>query len=432
MQTIYNDGHEIQDHTTRHDYKCATHVDTLDDGEDVWIEYTFATLAEWDSLCERSLFILDSLGISVKGWNQPGGAGVGTIPDKPTWKWLGAVNDSLYDLIAKRYTYIVGSGVYRNTAHLNLRGHNYPDRFPLFNVPHRTIDEVPIEDIKREIADAVAAGLWYPAVAHTRDYDISSKVTQLIEWIDECDIPVLRVDEACERVLYGHPDPLENQFPQARMLTDLDGNGKPDGFMGDCLLDTLTACPVDSAFCMKVFGEIEFYCYGPQVGVSSFSIWAKGNLGSRIRISYQILDFDWLALSSYVGSWIETDTVWTKIDSTSDYMFNIVVGDEADRIRFLLYVDGDDTVSICYPELYLQAKAGLRRWEHEVLVYPNPVWRGESIIVPWDDFLVLDVMGRVVGSGLRRGDLETRGLAPGVYLIYRRGSNERIKLVLIE
>ena len=60
-QEIYAAGHEIQDHTTRHDYLWATHVDTLDDGVPEWLECTFADVTTWDSLCQRSLFILDSL-----------------------------------------------------------------------------------------------------------------------------------------------------------------------------------------------------------------------------------------------------------------------------------------------------------------------------------------------------------------------------------
>ena len=63
MQEMYLAGHEVQDHTTRHDHMWATYVDTVDDETIEWIPYTFADVATWDSLCERSLFILDSLGI---------------------------------------------------------------------------------------------------------------------------------------------------------------------------------------------------------------------------------------------------------------------------------------------------------------------------------------------------------------------------------
>ena len=56
MRQIYLAGHEIQDHTTRHDYMWATHVDTLDDGVTDWIEYTFADVATWgQSLRAESL-----------------------------------------------------------------------------------------------------------------------------------------------------------------------------------------------------------------------------------------------------------------------------------------------------------------------------------------------------------------------------------------
>jgi hypothetical protein len=81
----------------------ATHIDTLDDGITDWIPYTFANVATWDSLCERSLFIIDSLGIAVTGWNQPGGTTQGTVPGHPEWSTASGVNDSLYGVIAGKY-----------------------------------------------------------------------------------------------------------------------------------------------------------------------------------------------------------------------------------------------------------------------------------------------------------------------------------------
>ena len=55
---------------------------------------------------------------------------------------VGACDDSLYAVIGSRYAYAVGFGVPTNTVHLNLRGHNCPDRFPFFNLSHITIDNM--------------------------------------------------------------------------------------------------------------------------------------------------------------------------------------------------------------------------------------------------------------------------------------------------
>ena len=169
MVEMYQAGHEVQDHTTRHDYMWTTHVDTVDDGIDDWIPYTYADVATWDSLCQRSLYLLDSLGMEAMGWNYPGGGGA--APGHPGWHWYGWVNDSMYTTVSNYYPYAIGAGIYPHTAHLNLRGHNCPDRFPFFSVPHVTIDGVDIGEIKRGIADAVASGLWYLAVSHAQNLD---------------------------------------------------------------------------------------------------------------------------------------------------------------------------------------------------------------------------------------------------------------------
>lgn len=276
IKEIYKAGHEIQDHTTRHDWMWATHVDTLDDGVTEWIPTLLATPAQWDSLCQRSRYVLDSLGIAVVGWNQPGGGcDFGQIPGYPGWASKNDTSYCMYSVAASYYSYAIGCGVFSNTAHLNLRGHNCPDRFPLFNVPHETIDGRGLSGIKRDIADAVASGLWYLAVSHSWCMENVRRSRLLIDWLAGTDIEVVTCREGVERIRWGVADPAANQIPQAAMLHDRDRNGKPDGFTGDCSWDTLTAPPVEGVRCLRVSGAVEFFAHGPQAGKSAFSVWVK-------------------------------------------------------------------------------------------------------------------------------------------------------------
>jgi peptidoglycan/xylan/chitin deacetylase (PgdA/CDA1 family) len=401
MQEIYQAGHEVQDHTTRHNYLWASHVDTVNNGQDDWIEWTFTDSAGWDSLCERSLFILDSLGIEVVGWNYPGG-GTFSVPGHPDWRWLGAINDTMYSVIGNRYPYALGYGCPPPTAHLNLRGHNRPDRFPFFSVPHVTIDYRSMEEIKTGIADAVAAGLWYLAVGHVTTVDDVDRVDSLVQWLDEKEVEVLTCYDGWQRIEFGQPDPLVNQLPQAEMLVDLDQNNKPDGFTGLCAWDTVTVSPVANTKCLRAFGQTEFCCYGPEEGISDFSMWLKsaGQGPDTIPVVIARVDFDW----TWIGhSWtrvIASDT-WTKIDNSMYPNFTVSVENEVDRIAFRIKVAEGDTVLVAYPEFLYLPQSGLEALDRDDLpiptcwVSPNPVRRGIPLQV-WAGgrVEVYDVLGR--------------------------------------
>jgi hypothetical protein len=434
MQEMYLAGHEVIDHTTRHNYMWATHVDTVDDGVTDWIPYTFADVATWDSLCERSLFILDSLGIeNVVGWGHPGGGGPGRIPGHPDWSWLGGRNDSLYDLIATKYPYaLLGTGAASYTAHVNLRGHNCPDRFPFFHTPHVTIDRKGVQEIKTGMADAAASGLWYLAQSHVWNPDRVAKVESLVEWLDTTDIEVLKCVEGWQRIAWGDPDPFANQFPQAKMQDDLDGNNKPDGFMGSCVWDTSTASPVESTFCMTVFGDTWFYCYGPEVGPNALSLWMQSaSCNSAVRIKWYTYDFEQVVLGSGSNTFYP-DTAWARVDSTICPKMVIDVEDEVDRIMFMIRPLECDSISVAYPELILNAEAGMETVEkeadgiHGLVVRPNPARCGEVVrIAPARNVVLYDVLGRHVLAPRpsHSGDafvIDTSRLAPGVYFIICR------------
>jgi hypothetical protein len=446
MQEIYQAGHEVMDHTTRHDYRWATHVDTLDDALEEWIPYAFADIATWDSLCNRSLFILDSLGIVISGWNHPGGStDPGDIPGHPEWMWRGSSNDSLYAFIGSLYEYAVASGVNVNTAHLNLRGHNCPDRYPFFNVPHRTVDGVGPLVVRTEIADAVASGLWYPALTHGETTQQLMDFGSLVCWLDQQDIEVLTCPEAIERITDGVPYPYENQLPQARMLWDRDENGKPDGFMGSCSWDTLCAVPVGGCNAMNVDGDTEFYCYGPEVGRNSFSVWMKGTFASTgsVRIIWVKLGFDWEYLEDCWNT-VTLESTWTLIDSSAYSTLAFDVEDEVDRIKFIIRpLDGFE-LRAARPSVLLSADAGVGPADvpsvpggRPLRVVPNPACCGQSVrILGTGRAAVYDVRGRRVWESCRPpGALEVEipaaAFAPGVYFIDdREGDRTPAKVII--
>jgi hypothetical protein len=430
MQEIYLAGHEVQDHTTRHDYMWATFVDTLDDGVRDLIPYTFADVATWDSLCERSLFILDSLGMDVVGWGHPGYGDVTTIPGHPSWTWQGGPNDSLYELIATKYQYaLLGSGASPYTAHLNLRGHNCPERYPFFDIPFITVDRFGAEEIKTGMADAAASGLWYVAQMHVWKEIRVAKAESLMEWLDSAGIDVLRCVEGWQRIAYGEPDPLPNQFPQARMLVDRDGNNKPDGFSGLCAWDTSSASPVESTYCLIMYGDTEFYCYGPEVGRNALSLWIRSaSCNTGVRVIWVAFDFDRTVLASGYNTF-HPDTAWVRVDSTVCPNMTIDVADEVDQIKIIVRPLECDSISMAYPELILLPNAGVETGEkgaggiQRLMVRPNPATCGEAVrITPARNVILYDVMGRHVLTPNPSADgdalvIDTSPLAPGVYFI---------------
>jgi len=445
IQEIARAGHEILDHTTRHDYTWATHVDTLKDGVDDYIPWTFADVATWDSLCERSLYILDSLGIACSGWNQPGGCShYRTIPGQPDWMWQGRENDSLYSLIGGKYSYGVGYGVSPMTAHLNLRGHNCPERFPFFNVPHQTIDGSSLEEIKTGVADAVASGLWYPALSHCNATDRAFHLGMLVIWLYEQDIEVLTCSEAIDRIMNGMTDPYANQLPQAPMLLDRDLNGKPDGFTGDCAWDTSSAVPEAGCNAMDVFGDVEFCCYGPEVGRNSISVYMKTIDGTSgyVRIIYTKYAFDWELLGVRWNTVLPSEE-WTLMDSTVCSTLALDVEEEVDRIAFLIRPVGDVRVKVACPSLLLAAAAGVGAYEElmrrgaPLTIAPNPARKGEAVrVLGSSSAAVYDVGGRSIldfhsPAGALEVMLPVGELAPGVYIVRDpTGSRSPAKVVI--
>jgi hypothetical protein len=336
-------------------------------------------------------------------------------------------------------------GVWPHNAHLNLRGHNCPQRFPFFNVPHVMTDYLTLEEIRTGMADAVASGLWYCAMDHACTIAEVNKMALLMTWLDGVDIEVVRCCEGRNRIQFGYWNPLENHLPQARMLTDLDLNGKPDGFTGACAWDTLSSPPVDSCRCCRVFGQTDFTCYGPEVGRSAFSIWARSSdsTDATFTIAYAEYDFDWTILGSRVAP-VQVSGEWTRIDTTVFQKFIVYVVDGVDRVLFRIRELGEgDTIIVACPELLLVAEAGIEELDEgpgdlpRPLAAPNPVKQGNPIRVePCEEIIIYDVLGREVMR--RRPEyaqhdliIDSGRLGPGVFLIRHLRGGQAAKIVVL-
>jgi hypothetical protein len=431
MQEIYLAGNEVQDHTTRHDYMWASEVDSVDDGVREWVPYTFADVATWDSLCERSLFIVDSLGIDdVVGWGHPGGGSGTTVPGHPGWVWKGGPNDSLYDLISTKYSYgLIGATPPNYTAHLNLRGHNCPERYPFFVVPFVTADNISLDKVKTDMADAAASGIWYVVQIHPWKESLAAKAGTLMDWLDSTDIDILRCVDGWQRITTGVPDPYANQLPQARMLVDRDGNNKPDGFTGPCAWDTTSTSPVDSTFCLTILGDTEFFCYGPEVGRNALSVWMRtATRESAVQVAWVMFDFDRTPLATGYN-YFPPSPDWARVDSTVCPEMILDVFDDVDHIKIIIRPLQNDSVSVAYPELVLEPGAGVENVDEGVgsygrlMVTPNPAKCGQAVrITPARNVILYDVMGRhILASDPSTGEgaivVDTSPLAPGVYFI---------------
>ena len=448
---MYEAGHEIQDHTTRHDYMWSTHVDTLNDGVTEWLSLPIASPAQWDSLCQRSYDILDSLGIHTHGWNQPGGGNpVGTIPGHPSWAAKRDTCYVLYDIVSRYYSYAIAAGVWANTAHLNLRGHNCPDRFPFFSVPYTTLDDRDLSVSKRDIADAVASGLWYVALFHPAELAHVEKAESLIDWIEEKDIEVLTCSQGVQRVQWGSPDPAENQLPQGAMLRDLDGNGKPDGFTGSCAWDTITPPPVEGVRCMQVTGGglVDFFCYGPQTGTSGFSMWIKSPTGAPVEaaVIFSKMDFDW---NSVGDTWtlVSCGSGWIKVDSLYSQNFSVDVADEVDRILIRIVSRTADGILVADPRLtpvlgpasVPEVPGGPPGQANGLVLSPSPVRAGAPLRITTDGSAatieIYDILGRLLlvahgRPGDRWATVDTKALPPGVLFARDRSNGATAKFVV--
>jgi hypothetical protein len=211
------------------------------------------------------------------------------------------------------------------------------------------------------------------------------------------------------------------------MTSDLDGNAKPDGFTGSCILDTTSAPPLPDVNCLRAYGDVDFYCHGPEVGANAFSVWIKSlsSQPAQARIILIEVGFEWDLIDDHWTT-IMIPTEWTKFDSTSYPTLLVDVEEQVDRIKCIIRPLGSDSLLVAYPELLLVSEAGVRGSPEDaprarLRITPNPVVAGGSCCVgPASRICIYDARGRCVlcddSHPLRHVvTFDTAVLAPGVY-----------------
>ncbi|HVP58695.1 MAG TPA: hypothetical protein VMU02_11400, partial [bacterium] len=185
-----------------------------------------------------------------------------------------------------------------------------------------------------------------------------------------------------------------------------------------------------SVRCVRVFGHCETFCYGPEVGRSTFSVWAKGNPGNTFWISYQIMDFDWNLIGEGWSPIFTLGDSWTRVDTTLWAGATMTLGPEADRVEIRLLTAPSDTVLFAYPQLMVVGEAGVpdhgTKHDGPLVLSGNPVLRGTPLRVAQASVALYDVTGRRLSAACTpSGDgtygIPTSGLAPGIYFLVPEG-----------
>jgi hypothetical protein len=283
-------------------------------------------------------------------------------------------------------------------------------------------------------------------VDHAHTLEEVARIESLADWLDEADIEILRCCEGRDRIQFGYPDPMANQLPQARMLTDHDGNGRPDGFIGACLWDTVSVPPLDSCSCCRVWGPTQFTCYGPEVGDNAFSMWIRSadSAVASFALSWDEIDTDWEVLGTG-GAMVICPAGWTKIDTSLYSNMLIDIQEAADRVVFpMKFIGQGDTILIARPEFRLAAEAGIGEDRDartgpvgettRPTISPNPVHLGSpALIESTGKTHVYDVLGREVlgASGDGIFSVDTSRLGPGIFLVRHTAGGPATKFVVL-
>lgn len=213
---MHRAGHEIHDHTLDHNAAFWGNPQKR---------------VQWKEQIEQSLGILKKLGIETRGWNQPGGKGQAWTPE-------------LRDTLAPHYDYVAGRVGLKPEEMHNMHWHLKDDPLCLGYggvgswATRKTREETAkqVQRIETQIADGIQQGLVTISLWHVvSDADGSaSGLEELSRFIRDRKLPVMRMADAVRAV--QHPgeffDRYVEQMPNPDFASDIDANGRPDGYTG--------------------------------------------------------------------------------------------------------------------------------------------------------------------------------------------------------
>ena len=305
-------GHEMQDHTFHHDAA-------------LWGDTANADL--WSADIEASLAIFAEMGLSTRGWNQPGGTGQGFSPQ-------------LRDTLRRYYDYAAGrvglTSLQKYNFHWNLRD----DPFSLgravdswgYNGGKSAAQEA--DNVITAIADGCARGLVVIPAFHdvTSSDSTDWALARICSTIVENDIQCLRMADAVYRARHTRTifSAWGNQMPNPGFDYDIDDNGRPDGW--DC---ATYASPAAAADLRGRVAELTngggTIVYGPETGELEFCFQgrAEGVDDIWVRTEFTEIDEDF----SYTV-YTYTTVIWQLRPEWETYRYRLVVPENTDRITF--------------------------------------------------------------------------------------------------
>ncbi len=328
--TMAASGHEIHDHTLYHDPA-------------LWGDTANADL--WPVNIEASLAIFAEMGLSTRGWNQPGGPGEGFSPQ-------------LRDTLKKYYDYAAGRVGITWSQKFNFHWNLHDDPYSLgrvvdswgYNGGGSTAQET--NNVIAGIADGCARGLVVIPVFHlvTSSDSIDWALSRICSTIVENDIECLRMADAVYRVQHSHEyfSAWDNQMPNPDFDYDIDYNGKPDAWY----LLTYAPPEVDAEIPERV-GEITHeggtVVYGPEPGELEFCFQARAEFVDEIYVKTEFTEIDEdfsYTVYTYSVEYLQLGPEWET------YCYSLVVPENTDRIKFI-YGDISTKAYVAGPSLVL-------------------------------------------------------------------------------
>jgi len=321
VKEMHEAGHEIHDHTLRHDAAFWGNPDNRQ---------------QWPARIEQSLRILRDIGIETRGWNQPGGKGQG---------WSEALRLEL----SKHYDYAAGRVGLRWEQTRNIHWHLKDDPLSLgrggvcswgYNGGKGDASKE-TECIKTLIADGIQQGLvTIPLWHRVKEEDGTARgLEETCELVRDNRLPTMVMADAVEAI----QDPRDHfvrqveQMPNPKFAYDIDANGRPDGYLR-CRYAPAGAKGKANIRLAELGHGTTTWIYGPESGRTCFSLVARCASDTPVSITPLLTftkihsDLDYRRGKSKSCGPLSLGTEWQKL------RFPVDVEDRVDRVQIELRV----------------------------------------------------------------------------------------------
>jgi len=264
---MHRAGHEIHDHT-------------LDHNAALWGDPSRRD--EWVKHINQSLTILKDLGITTRGWNQPGGNG-------QNW------TEQLRLTLLPHYDYATGRVALRPEQVWNMHWHLKDDPLSLgrggvSSWGHNAGKAGPEQEVAvvcTRIADGIQQGLVVIPLWHVvQDADRSAwGLEEVCKFVQRHQIPSMVMADAVRAV----QNPRQyfagsiEQMPNPSFAADYDADGRPDGYVNCRYAPPETAA--GSGRVAEWTGQTASWIYGPEPGPTRLALTARTADGRKCTVT---------------------------------------------------------------------------------------------------------------------------------------------------